>query len=117
MIDAWTSCLTTAGALPLARPYATSWTKLPGSHPPADAWSCLPRAAVALVPQWEPKPCHRERERRAPPRAIPVGIRLTLVIEVVNGAEPRAQGGLGVPDLPISSSCHGHPRAPCPTMM
>src|SRR5215468_10910246 len=31
MIDASTSCLTTAGALPLDSPYATLWTKRPGS--------------------------------------------------------------------------------------
>src|SRR5262245_18683583 len=34
MIDASTSCLTTAGALPLASPYATLWTKRPGSDHP-----------------------------------------------------------------------------------
>src|SRR5262245_30782788 len=37
MIDASTSCLTTAGALPLDSPYATLWTKRPGSDHRDDA--------------------------------------------------------------------------------
>src|SRR5262249_19431284 len=44
MIDASTSCLTTAGALPLASPYATLWTKRPGSDHPRRSMELPARA-------------------------------------------------------------------------